>query len=64
LIAQEEYKTRVGSKEATRSIDRNVKNMQLLQKLDVMTGAMHQVEERRKVKQRVLINNITFSDIE
>jgi hypothetical protein len=54
LIAQsqEEFKIRAQSNEGPKEIDRNQKNIGLLQKLDVLTGAMNQIPSKRKVKTR------------
>ena len=54
----------VGGPEPIKSVDRSKKDFQLLQKLDVLTGAMHQKPETMKVKQRVsTILIIIFSHI-
>jgi len=50
--SQEEFKLRAASPEGPKSIDRNQKNINLLQKLDVLTGAMNQIPAKRKVKTR------------
>lgn len=55
FIAQEEFKMRAASAEGPKSIDRNQKNINLLQKLDVLTGAMNQLPAKKKVKTRVFL---------
>ena len=46
---------RAASAEGPKSIDRNQKNINLLQKLDVLTGAMNQLPAKKKVKTRVFL---------
>mgnify|MGYP006976748376 CR=1 FL=1 len=59
FLAHEEYKQKVGGNEPVK-IDRTNKDPKLIQKLDILTGAMGQAEERRKLKQRV---NILFGAV-
>jgi len=60
FLAQEEFKLRAQSPEGPKEIDRNQKNINLLQKLDVLTGAMNQIPSKRKVKTRVIHSHNSF----
>ena len=56
LIAQAEYKAIMGGDEPIRRKDPNIKDSSLLQKLNILSGAMSQIpEEKRRVRTKVYI---------
>lgn len=62
-LAQEEYKKRVSIEGPPEKINRDVKDPKHMQKLDVLSGALNQVEamKKHKMKQRVQSNCLFLS---